>query len=215
MSTAFQIEGDRVDGDILYRDSTHEYFHRPTGKKLASVSSVIQTVYSTKSWDGVDPAVVENARIRGSAVDRYMTAYVRDSRLELSGDEGEDVQNRVRIAHRIWEEQFHGMPAEAQKIVYSLEDGVAGTMDFFVNRSIVVDLKSTYNLEKGVLLQIGAYVEYAPSEEIERAGIIHVSPKVYKDGGRWVEYSIPECLRYWRMAVSWWKETKSMKGEKK
>jgi hypothetical protein len=213
LSTAFQIEGDRVQGEILFRESTHEYFHQPTGRKLASVSSVISTVYNLKSWDGVDPAVVENARVRGSAVDAYMASYVRNQRLEIL-NELADVTERVVIAHRVWEQEFHGLPAEPQLIVYSLEDGVAGTMDFFVDRRVVVDLKNTYSKERGWILQLGSYCDYAPTKA-ERAGIIHVSPKTYPKGGAWIEFDVAECRRYWRMAVSWWKETKTMKGEKK
>ena len=215
MSTAFQIEGDIVQGDIRFRESTHEYFHIPTGRKLASVSQVINTVFNLKSWDGVDPAIVENARIRGSAVDAYLTRYVRNQRLDIL-NELEDVTQRVVIAHRIWEQEFHGLPAEPQKIVYSLEDGIAGTMDFFVDNRIVVDLKNTYSLEKSVVLQLGAYVEYAPVDPPpSRCGIIHVSPKVYRNGGKWIEYDVAMCRTYWRAAVDWWQMAKMMKGEKK
>lgn len=210
------IELDRVQGDIRFREHDHTYWHTPTGKELVSVSKVINTVFNLKSWDGVDPAVVENARRRGSAVDKYLTQYVRDQRITIL-NELHEVTERVVAAHRIWEEQFHGLPVEPQLIVYSLEDCVAGTLDFYVDRRIVVDLKVTYSLERAWWLQLGAYSEYAP-ESPERAGVIHVSPKVHKKGGIWIEYDVEACRRYWRHAVTWWKlsqqigKTKTMKG---
>lgn len=221
MSTVFQVERDRIQGDIRFRDLDHSYTHIPTGKKLTSVSRVISTVYSIKSWDGVKPEIIENAKLRGIAIDRLLSEYVRERVLSLNpvdpyDEEALDLRLRILTAHRIWEDEFSGLPAEPQLIVYNLVDGIAGTMDFFVDRRVVVDLKNTYSKEPGSwALQIGAYCSYAPAP-VERAGIIHISPKVYtKDGGRWLEYDVDECRKYWRMAVEWWKETQLMKGEKR
>lgn len=200
------IETDIIQGDIRYRDSDHSYFWGT--KKLTSVSDVIRTVFSTKSWDGVDPAVVENARIRGSKIDRYMAEYVREGRVTIDG-ESSDVVERLVIAHRIWEQEFHGLKAEAQKIVYSLEDMIAGTLDFFVDGRILVDLKCTYNLEASYILQLGAYASMSPVP-VERAGIIHVSPKVYDAGGAWVEYNMAACMHYWDQAKKWWLASRDM-----
>src|SRR6266704_119705 len=162
-------------GDIQFNPDTHEYFHVPTRRKLLSVSEVIRIVYATKSWDGVDPAIVENARIRGTLVDHYMSTYIRDGSVIIEG-ESADVTNRIKVAHYFYESLFFAMPAEAQVIVYSLADGVAGTMDVWVDRRIIVDFKSTYSIEHSWVLQLGAYAEYAPVAP-ERAGIIHISPK--------------------------------------
>lgn len=204
--------GDIVSGDVRFRPSDHSYLHIPTMTKLAPVSRVIDTVFATKSWEGAKTEVVDNARYRGQVIDRYMTEYVRSSKLTVEDDDP-DIINRLTVAHRIWESEFHGLPAKTQKIVFNLKDGVAGTMDFWVDQRIIADLKVTYNVEKKWILQLGAYAEYAP-EEPERAGIIHVSPKVYKTGGIWMEYDVAACRRYWRKAVEWWEESKSMKARK-
>ena len=173
------------------------------------MSEVIRIVYATKSWDGVDPAIVENARIRGTLVDHYMSTYIRDGSVIIEG-ESADVTNRIKVAHYFYESLFFAMPAEAQVIVYSLTDGVAGTMDVWVDHKIIVDIKSTYSIEHSWVLQLGAYAEYAPIAP-ERAGIIHISPKTYKNGGKWLEYDVERCRRYWRNAVAWWKESQTLK----
>lgn len=193
-------------GDIEFCRERHTYLHLPTKKKLTPVSHVIQRVYSTKSWDGVDPAVIENARRRGDAVDAYMARYVREQRVVISAGERSDVVDRLVIAHRVWEANFNGMAAESQKIVFDLEDEIAGTMDFHIP-DIVVDLKCTYYPEVAWILQLGAYGEYSHSS---RGGVIHVSPKTYREGGRWLEYDMEMCKAYWRKAIEWWRNTKSM-----
>jgi hypothetical protein len=199
-------------GPIVFNPDDHSYRHQPTNKKLTSVSAVIGCVYAAKSWDGVPPAVIENARVRGVAVDRYMSQYVRDREITIE-NETQEVVERTKAAHRIWEEQFHGLPAQAQVIVYSLEDGIAGTLDFYVDNRIVVDLKNTYTKEISWVLQVGAYAEY--SGNAERAGVIHISPQVYPKGGVWIEYDVQLCRYYWRRAVGWWQETKQMVGAAK
>lgn len=196
----------RVHGDIRYCATDHTYLHVPSNQQLTSVSHLTQVVYSTKSWDGVDPAIVENARRRGEAIDKYMADYVRYRTVTVS-DESSDVVDRLILAHRLWESLFGGRPAEVQKIVFNLDDGIAGTMDFYVEPSIVVDLKCTYYSETAWILQLGAYAEYSNAE---RCGIIHVSPKVYREGARWLEYDPVLCREYFRKAVAWWKETKAM-----
>jgi len=139
-----------------------------------------------------------------------MSAYIRDGTVVIEG-ESADVTNRIKVAHYLLETYFFAMPAEAQVIVHSLADGVAGTMDVWVDRRIVVDIKSTYSIEHSWVLQLGAYAEYAPVAP-ERAGIIHISPKTYKNGGQWIEYEVAECRRYWRQAVAWWKESQKLKN---
>lgn len=202
---------DKIQGDIQFKDADHSYTHLPTGKKLTPVSRVIETVFSTKSWDGASPEVVENARWRGVEVDNYLTEYLRLGEVTIPRDseEDQDVANRVMVASRIYEAEFLGLPVEPQWIVYNLEHGIAGTLDFWIDSRIIADLKSTYQAEKAWTLQLGAYAEYAP-RPVERAGIIHVSPKVYPSGGVWMEYDVEACRRYWRKAVEWWFETKDL-----
>src|SRR5437870_13312185 len=106
------VELDRIQGDIRYREHDHRYIHVPTGRELASISSVIQRIYAVKSWDGADPRKIEHARIRGTAVDRAMSAYLKEGSIIIC--EPQEIQERVVIAQRLFEEQFAGQPAEAQ-----------------------------------------------------------------------------------------------------
>jgi hypothetical protein len=200
------LETDIIQDGIRFRSRDHSYTHIETGVRLASVSEVISTVYAKKSWDGVSPEIVETAKIRGIAVDYWMTRYLREGSITIEG-ESYDVRDRVNVAVRIFESQFAGLQAETQKIVFSLDDLVAGMVDFWIDGRIVVDLKNTYSTEKGWLLQLGAYCTYVP-QPVERCGVLHVSPKVYKQGGMWIEYDVELCRSYWRAAVEWWKLTR-------
>lgn len=196
-----------IQGEIRYCETDHSYIHIPSGQKLTSVTTVVKRICSDKSWDGVDPATVEHARQRGSAVDKYMEQYVRDRRLTLVR-EASDVVERVKIAHKVWESLFGGGMAETQKVVFNLSDGIAGRMDFWIENQIVADLKCTYYSEFDWVLQIGAYGEYADAKQ---GGVIHISPKVYSDGGRWLNYDMEKCREYWRQAVAWWKTTEEIR----
>lgn len=200
-----------IQGDIRYCDREHSYTHIPTNRKLESVSNVIRTVYNKKSWDGVEEAVIENARIRGSRVDQYFADYLRTGYVEIPEGERIDVIERMVIAHRIFEGTYADRKSgRSQVIVYSLEDGIAGTADIVVDDHIVVDLKATYSPEVSWILQIGAYATYLPADE---AAIIHASPKFYKKigGGKLIKYNADYAKQLWASAVKWWHEINEVK----
>jgi len=201
------VELDSIQGDIRYRPQDHRYTHIPTGRELTSVSRVIQRIYAVKSWDGADPWKVEHARIRGTAVDRVMSVYLKEGSIVIR--EPLEIQERVVIAQRLFEEQFAGQHADAQVIVYSLEDGVAGTMDFWINRKVIADLKCTWAVESSWALQLGAYATYAAPPP-ERLGVLHVHPKVYRNGGKWIEYPVDLCRQFWASAIRWWKDSEAL-----
>lgn len=199
-----------VQGDIRYCATRHTYTYIPENRELDSVSKIVSTVYSTKSWDGVDPEVIRNANERGTAVDQYMAAYVRTGDIVIPGSERRDVAERVLIAHRLWAETYEDatIQAESQKILFNLDDGAAGMADFAItypDQSVrIVDLKCTYSTETSWLLQIGAYATYSGAGF---ADILHVSPAVYKKtgGGRIIPYDVPFCKGLWADAIAWWK----------
>lgn len=184
----------------------HRYFY---GKnELQSVSGVIKTVYSLKSWDGVDEGVIENARKRGELVDGYMAEYIRTGTVTLPAGERADVVERMEIAHRLWESRYGDRPALAQLIACNFKIGIAGSVDFFLSDSIeVVDLKCTYSPETSWLLQLGAYAEMMNAD---KATIIHISPKLYKKsgGGKIITLDANYCRSLWRSAVIWWLQMK-------
>lgn len=170
-------------------------------RELASVSKVISAVYPRKSWDGVDRAVVDNARVRGEAVDRLLAEYATTGNVTVPPGTRIDVIQRFEICQLWWDKNVNGVPVEAQKILYSEADGVAGTPDFVLG-DYILDLKNTYQAEISWVLQLGAAVDYGKAST---AGILHVSPKVYREGCRLLKYDADDCRQIWRQAVTWWK----------
>lgn len=203
-----------IQGDIQFTRSDHSYVHLPSGKKLASVSSIIKKVYNAKSWDGVAEDVIDNARVRGLIVDKYMSEYINTGVVEMPEGERQDVVDRVVIAHRLLEANYGDrIEAQVQHIVYNEDFGIAGTPDFIIDGE-VVDLKVTYSPEVDWALQIGAY---AFMGGCKKASIIHVSPSFYKTsgGGRLITYDVEQCKRWWFMAREWWEETTRMESAAK
>lgn len=186
----------------------HKYWYG--GRELASVSSVIRTVYNKKTWDGVDEAVVENARIRGSLVDDYFSEYLRTGFVDIPEGERMDVLDRVIIAHKLFKKHFGDIAAIPQVIVFSLEDGVAGTVDIDCD-DLAIDLKATYSPEPSWILQLGAYIKYKGAK---RGAILHVSPKLYKNngGGKVIHVDADEAVKLWDDALVWWKRTKDLEN---
>lgn len=197
---------DRTEGPIGFREADHTYTHLPTGRSLTSVSSVIRRVYAYKDWSVIDPDVLENARVRGMLVDQLLAQYVSTGSLDTVAPA--QVAERLRAAHQVWESMFSGLFVEPQKILFSLEDGVAGTVDFSIEDDIIADLKCTWSVEPSWILQLGAYAELSGAR---RAGIIHVN----KSGGRWLEYDTTACRLYWRRALSWWRDSLEMEKLKR
>ena len=203
-----------TDGDIRFCKTKHTYTHIPTDTPLTSVSKVIQTVYSTKSWDGVDPAVVENARVRGEMVDAALAEYVSTGAVSMTATA--DVTERLEIAVRLWDKYRDSCKLtgdiRSQHILYSVEYGIAGTADFTHDGAHILDLKTTYNTELSWGLQIGAYafmLNGMTKQEIRSASIIHISPKVYKDaGGVIIPCDVDQCVTQWIEALIFWKRMK-------
>jgi hypothetical protein len=207
MTTFAGIPFDIVQGEIRFRESDHSYWHVPSRRNLTPVSTVISTVYGIKSWDGVDRAIIDNAARRGMAVDKYMCKILRNGAATIQ--DAPDIQDRVVIAHRIYESEWPLLPVEPQKIVYSLEDGIAGMIDFWINDEILIDLKCTHQVEKSWILQLGGYAHMAPILP-KKLGVLHVQPKLYPEGGSLLWYDIPTCIHYWRKAKAWWLDVQSM-----
>jgi hypothetical protein len=192
--------------EVRFDAEAHRYFLG--SRELKSVSAIIRTVYSPKSWDGVDPDVVEKARDRGERVDKYLSAYVGAGNVIIPYGESDDVKERFEIAARLWDQAYpNGIAVHVQHIVYSEEDGIAGTADFLVDGETIVDLKNTYRPEHSWKLQIGAYSAYSGATN---ARVLHISPKVHPSGGTWLKYNVADCKAIWQDAVKWYKRTLEM-----
>lgn len=182
----------RTDG-IRFCEPCHRYWL--DDRELVSVSKVLRTVYPI-DYSGVDPVVLENARIRGVQVDKYFSTYLKIGTVTTEPNERNDVLDRLERLINWWEQRnWHAV--DVQRIVYSLEDGIAGTFDFGTS-DLILDLKNSFKIEPTYSLQIGAYSSYDGKRE---AGIVHVTKKDV----RLVTYDAKKIREQWRKAADWFK----------
>lgn len=182
-----------VSSTIAMCPDHHKYWLN--GNELASVSKVISQVYPRKSFDGVDPAVIERARERGVRVDRYLAAYVTTGDVTTEPGEWIEVLQRLERCIGWWDKNMNGTRVDCQPILYSEAHGVAGTADFRIG-DFVLDLKNTAQAEASWKLQLGAYGEYGNSAKV---GILHST----KDSCRYLDYANQECRDMWMEAIRW------------
>src|SRR5881396_895248 len=109
----------------IFRCPHFRYFK---GKKeFTSVGRVIKTLLPP-AYDGIDPAVLEHARIRGERVDQYFSEYLRSGTVTLNAGEWQEVLSYLERLINWWDKQGVQV-AKVQEIVYSESNGIAGTLD--------------------------------------------------------------------------------------
>ncbi len=185
---------------------------------FTSVSKVIKDLMPA-DYSGVDPVVLEIARLRGIYVDQYFSEWLTDIDETMNlltlpevkeliaptfpreGEKhAEDTINRIDMLCDWWIGK--GWKATGvQKTVYSDMHKVAGTMDVRTDR--VLDVKCVATLQPNYKLQLGAYSTYdgdAPT------AIIHVT----KDKVRLVEYDAQQCRATWINGLVWWQSKQEL-----
>jgi hypothetical protein len=178
----------------------HKYYL--ANQELASVSSVVDAVY--RKYQGVTPAVLEHARIRGVKVDKYLQTYVATGDVTTEVGEWVEVLQRLEQAIGWWDKNVNGEAVSVQKILYSERNGIAGTPDFLIG-DMILDLKTTSRVEKWFAIQIGAYTEMA---DASRSAILHVTEKACK----LVPYDAEDVRQIWQQARSWYACVKRLEG---
>jgi hypothetical protein len=178
---------------VRFCDLHHRYFMGDV--ELDSVSRVIAKVYPKKSFDGVNPAVIERARERGVRVDRYLEQYVSTG--DVLTDLGEWIEVRERLDRCIkwWDQNMNGVKVICQPILFNARERVAGKPDFRIG-DFILDLKNTASPEPSWKLQFGGYAEMGNAQKI---GALHST----KDAVRLYEYNAAECRDLWNRALDW------------
>jgi len=194
---------------IVLEPTTHTY--RDGDREYVAVSRVIDAVMK-KSFEGVDPDVLANAADRGQKTERYCEEILRTGGCSIPAGERQDVTDRVAAFYH-WYQQKTCTLIDAQRIVSSEADGIAGCLDFLledIDALGVVDLKCTSQPEKSWALQIGAYMTYCP--EAQFCAILHLNPK-YKNGWIWREYDPLIVKSQWASALNWYRTLQSLKAD--
>jgi hypothetical protein len=188
----------RTDGIRLCEDH-HRYWLND--RELISVSTIIKHLLPT-SYDGIKPEVLENARVRGVAVDKFFTRALLTGQVDIQPGERVDVKERLsRLLD--WWDRCDFTPLDVQRIVYSEKDGVAGTMDLKVATRhgvvYILDLKCVSELQTlNYSMQLGAYASF---DECDNVGIIHVM----RSRVELVPFSKQLALEDWRTGLAWFR----------
>ena len=182
---------------IRFDKDTHTYWHGDL--QLESVSHIISEMMPT-DYSMIPAHVLENARLRGIAIDKYFGAYVKNRNCEVPIGESEDIVRRLRLLIGWWNNSiYRDEDWQIQPILGSIEDGVAGTADL-ISQRIILDLKVVSELRPTYQLQLGAYLSMA--DHPREAGIIHLT----KDTCRFVRYERGQCREKWRELLKAWHE---------
>ncbi len=195
---------------ITLDQETHVYSDG-TDRKWVSVSRVIDAVMK-KSFEGVSPEVLANAAERGRKTEDYCTEILKTGGCSMPAGERKDVEDRVTAFYG-WYTTIRPAFIDAQRIVSSEADGVAGCLDFLlaIQRSrTIVDLKCTSQPEKTWALQLGGYATY--TEGVEACAILHLNPK-YKNGWIWRAYDPLIVKSQWASALNWYKTLVGLKAD--
>jgi hypothetical protein len=185
--------------EIRFCSDDHAYWL--SDKRLTSVSAVIKAIFPT-DYSMVDPAVLENARIRGERVDKHFTTYVTTGNVTIEPGERSDVVDRLSRLIDFWDKNGYNVTS-AQKIVH--DDTIAGTLDLEISDEYIMDLKCVSALQPAYKLQVGAYLSLGG---YDRAAIIHVM----KGKVKLVPYDAEECRGIWKRGVEWYKTMKALNG---
>ena len=178
-------------------------------EQLTSVSHVIYTVFP-RSFDGIDPAVLDYAQIRGIIVDEKFCELLETDNVTLDPEQIPDMQNPsnggnlyTEVKERIeklcdwWSKQSYDV-AETQKIVHS--DEIAGTLDILTTGGVIIDLKCTSSLSPQYALQLGAYAAML-NGVVRDVAILH-SQKTRVSLKR---YDLNQCRADWNTALAWYR----------
>ncbi len=169
---------------------------------LSAVTTVIRSVWPLKpSWDGVDMAVIENARDRGIVVDELLTGWLNGTLSAIPAETRMDAVERFQALTSWWP---YGA-AQAQVIL--TDDEIAGQADIVLPAAIY-DLKNTAQIESTYGLQLGGYAElfekqhgYLPDE----LGVIHVTqPKDKPVSIKVVKFEVATAVSEWRILRQFW-----------
>lgn len=178
--------------------------------RLYSASRVIRDLGLKPDYGGADPTVIHRAACRGKLTESYCYPLIRGVpvtvRSRHCGSLQPDVSARVRACFR-WMERYQPRFADAQGIVFSAEHRIAWQRDLrvWIDGTLwLVDIKCTSKAEKDWPLQLGCGLSY-DEDGCNNAAILHLNPKLNKDGFRWInKWSGTQLKSWWAKAVTHW-----------
>ncbi len=186
-----------------------EHFHIWRGDvRLTSVGSIIRTCWPQeicKSCEGLGykhkagcpiGEKIENARNRGSEVDKLFAAYVLGKLDKIPAGTREDSRD-LFLKLMKWYESQRFSRVEVQVLLADTDYG--GVLDFRLD-GIPLDLKCTYNVEETSRLQIAGYARMCPSGH--PGAILHVTERIKEP--KWIELTRQDG-EDWQTLVECWR----------
>lgn len=192
---------------VTFDPVKHQYFRGL--QELVSVSKVIRETWPVKpSWDGVDPAVIENARDRGVEVDTLFSSWINGTLRSIPAGTREDAKERFQALMAWW---GNSRPPTTAQVILADEE-IAGTCDLAGNvgamaGAYILDLKNTAAVEKTYSFQLGAYAELYQKQygALPNVGVIHVTQAKGKPVSvKLLDFDSSVCVSEWRLLREFW-----------
>ena len=139
--------------------------------------------------------ILENARDRGSELDKLAAAYVRGELKKIPAGTREDAKE-LFLKFRAWFGAQNFSKVEAQVVLGGEDYG--GVLDFRFDGT-PCDLKGTYNIEQTAVMQVSAYTDLC-KEEV--GGILQVTERLKAPVWRQIT---EEDMLDWRIMLSHWR----------
>lgn len=174
-------------------------------RELPSVTKILRSCWPVKpDFAAADPAVLENARQRGSDLDALLSAYVSGSLTCIPAGTREDVKDLFLKTQPWFDDAMSKFGLRSQVAVTDGE--IAGILDFCADGPVVIlDLKGVHTLEAYYEIQVGGYIDLYEKQyrrQVEVAGILHITARFSKP--RWIPLDVDECRRDWRIVRQTW-----------
>jgi hypothetical protein len=190
---------------VTFDADTHTY--RRGLQVLTSVTKVVRETWPVKpSWDGVDQAVIDNARDRGVEVDALFSGWINGTLRSIPAGTREDAKERFQALRAWWAgSQFTGLPCSAQVIL--ADDEIAGQSDV-IPGGWILDLKNTAAIESTYSMQLGGYADLYEKQHgrlPSGLGVIHVTQAKDKPVSvKLVQFEVMTAVSEWRLLRQFW-----------
>ncbi len=217
----------QAQGQKPFKDDSHCYWIG--NQRLYSLSRVLRDL-GLKPVYPEDPKIqkrVKEAALVGKLTEQYCVKYLKTGksvtvRQKHTGSLRKRVIANVEAFDR-WRLKYQPIFVDAGDYVWSLEDRVCWQRDLRVminGRLTLVDIKCTSKLEKDWPLQLGcglAYDQHGEHGYTTAAAILHLNPKLNKEGYRWIDkWPKRQLVNWWDRAIGYWKSQRDfnlLKGE--
>ena len=167
--------------DIFFDPDDHVYL--VDGEEVPSVTSILQPLH--RDYDKINPATLQYAANRGSAVHEALEAY--DLGGELEGYP--EIEGYLR-AYLDWESVYRPTWTDVEQIVYNEQDSYIGTLDragYFNGGDVlnIVDIKTSQPTKSALVSVSLQTYAYAQAYAKDRAGSIDRWGLFLKKDGTW------------------------------